>query len=314
MVRYSLRSITVQLFIMLSLNLFIFLGSDFSKFFLSLKNSSPFYSTPAHLTVISNGSTFRRELRNTSAFYIPSASLIVISIGSTSRQELSHTQAANLGNYVKIYQFSEANVAECLLCDPKHKGIPHPELGNSRRRATHSSGWWCAQKRPLMAVYEVLKHINQIPDLLMLIDDDTFVNPVALQKFVYDSKKLVDKPAYIGHSAKKSARIVMGGGGAVITRAVLDAWKGKESAHPWAPLRWCIEQTQGGMWCNWHSDWSFGMCVHKWSGAKATNMRNLFNQRKQPCTRKHVTCHYHASAEEWSYAWKRIFPNSSSGT
>ena len=236
-----------------------------------------------------------------SHLYIPGTSLIVISIGSTSRQDLLQVQAAKLGKYVTIHPFSEVNVPKCFVCNHTHEGETHPDGLIGRSHESHS--WWCAQKRPLLAAYEVLKHAKQLPDFLLVIDDDTFVNPVALSKFVMDSQELVGKPAYVGHLG--SPRMVMGGGGTVITRAVLDAWKHGGDARPWAPLKWCIEQTQGGNWCHWHSDWAYGLCVHKWSGANATDMQHIFNQNREPCTPQHVACHNRVDVKDWIDTWDR---------
>ena len=152
-----------------------------------------------------------------------------------------------------------------------------------------------------MAAYELLTRLPQMPDFLMVIDDDTFVNPTALYHFVNVSRDLVDKPVYMGHGG--SRRMAMGGGGTIITRAVLDAWKNEDGSSAWAALRWCIEQTQGGAWCHWHSDWAYGMCVHKWTGINVTNTSHAFNQFRYPCTAHHVACHMRLDPSDWVRTW-----------
>lgn len=245
--------------------------------------------------------------------YIAAQSLIIVSIGSSHRQKLLQIQAAKLKDYVTLYQFTETNLPKCIVCSRVHKGRDHPErehLGNPRFQESY--GWWCAQKRPLMAAYDVLKNLEKLPDFFMMIDDDTVVNPFALRKFLSESAQVVNIPAYFGHICTHMMN--MGGGGTVITKAVLKLWKGKEVATPWAPLRWCIEQTQGGEWCHWHSDWAYGQCVNIWSGANATDMHHLFNQNREPCTPHHVACHQRVEAQDWAETWNHIAIESMSAT
>ena len=236
---------------------------------------------------------------------IPRASLIVICIGSlsSSRRAFLRMQAARLGKYVTLYEFTEANTPECVVCNETHRNeeVGHPD-GLQSKRNYETRGWWCAQKRPLLAAYEVLKrieHIVDIPDFLMMIDDDTIVNPRALRKFIVDSQGLVRQglPAYIGHAGSK--HMAMGGGGTILTRAVLITWMNGLGEAKWAALRWCVEQTQSGHWCHWHSDWSYGICVQRWSGASVTDAPDKFTMnhpgsrhRINPrCSTGHVSCH-----------------------
>jgi hypothetical protein len=154
----------------------------------------------------------------------------------------------------------------------------------------------------LLALYETLKGLNYLPLVLIVIDDDTFVNPVNLWRWVEaNSVDQWDEQRYIGH--KGDATMVMGGGGSALSRGALSIFRGERM--DWAPLRWCISQTQGGAWCHWHSDWSIGGCYFKWTGKHAENS-HLFTQLHSPCTENHITCHERKTYEEWMATWHRF--------
>lgn len=105
----------------------------------------------------------------------------IVSTGSTSRPGLQEIQNLTIGRHFRLITFTEANVDACVLCAPGAATDAPPDP-NMKKREGGARGWWCAQKRILPALAAVLRSqpALEFPAFLMLIDDDTAVNPQAL--------------------------------------------------------------------------------------------------------------------------------------
>lgn len=234
---------------------------------------------------------------------LDNARAVLLSIGSESRPGPQKAQREKLGGWVELIHYTEVNVPPCVVCNAStHKGAKHPVLYSSRMH--EPAGWWCAQKRPVAALYDALQKLgDNLPRALIIVDDDTFVNPLNLENWLKASpKEYWDEPRYMGDG--RIPEMVMGGGGSVLSRGAIKAFKG--STEDWAPLRWCLEQTQGGDWCLWHSDWAIGMCFIKWTNSYATNMMHLFTQDCDSCTEEHIMCHCRKTYEDWMATWDAL--------
>jgi hypothetical protein len=83
-------------------------------------------------------------------------------------------------------------------------------------------GWWCAQKRPLTAVKSFLasRTYEQLPDFLMVIDDDTFVNHLALGTFLAPLNASEPHIFINNQLFEREEHRFLGGAGWIISRPV----------------------------------------------------------------------------------------------
>ena len=87
------------------------------------------------------------------------------------------------------------------------------------------AGWWCAQERPPHALAHLLHKLAaqkppELPELLMVIDDDTWVNAANLVKLV--NGPLLTNRSFVGWGPV-GAPIPYGGAGYFMARPVLQA-------------------------------------------------------------------------------------------
>jgi len=226
----------------------------------------------------------------------------ILSIGSTSKPKHQAAQNQTIGKHFRYFAETEDTVPECVLCEVGDgveflaskkfmsnfkkfkKGVTSPYKPR---------GWWCAQKRGLLALDNVLKQNENLPEFLFIIDDDTFVNVNALVHYAgpLDSNTAVFR-GMVGcwPGQPKQLPYINGGGGALISRWILNQLKG-------APLASCIAKMQGGEWCDWHSDWILAACIKEHTDVPPQHVPLRFNQwgGSRYCGCGAITCHDHLS-------------------
>ena len=101
------------------------------------------------------------------------------------------------------------------------------------------------------------------------MDDDTFVNPFFLSKFI--SKLDPSKSLYIGNTI--GTDFTGGGGGYILSRHILE----KLARSNASKVHQCFKNQQGGKWCHYHSDWAIGQCIFDATGIRPINS-NSFEQ------------------------------------
>ena len=221
------------------------------------------------------------EHADSSPFRVPRDSLVIISIGSTRRGGLQEAQRATFGQHIHTYFFDESKVPECTICDSafytSSKDSRAPLFFQSEGTyATHpffwmDQGWWCAQKRPLKALREVLQGLHALPQWVMVVDDDTFVDEQLLLEFI--TEEYAARPLLYGYTFDHNGGLLHGGAGWLVNDIVLkglletveDAliWNGTHyvRSDQRTVLDGCIRRQNGGDWCFFHSDWAVGACV-----------------------------------------------------
>ena len=231
--------------------------------------------------------------------------------------------------------------------DDAHAHADDLQFAPEMRRGNATKGWWCAQQRLLAVLADVLRSAPVLPEFLLLIDDDTFVNVLALRRFLHErtpcartasnpelaaaphrrAARLARKPAartplrelapgrplclcrtarlahksavasslcvhseralYVGDRHLRHLPFVLGGGGHLLSRALL------------RPLKWRISECltiAKGAWCEWHSDWILAACLQRLRLLPADNITDGFPRFHQECgvelreRRRHPPC------------------------
>jgi len=158
--------------------------------------------------------------------------------------------------------------------------------------------WWCAQQLPLAALAMHLRQAppRSLPKYVLIIDDDTVLNPCRLKDLV--ARLGPDQPEKLLYGGFSHGHFIAGGGGVLLSRAVLRRLQG--TAGPDArttpavmPVDYCVhKQRHDQQWCSLHSDWAEAMCIKNATGARATNMDADFAQYQPSCNMARVTCHH----------------------
>ena len=147
---------------------------------------------------------------------------------------------------------------------------------------------WCAHKRTLLVLDDYFRQNEEIPDFVLIIHEDTFVNVVNLKAFVKtlrSSEMLYIGSVMVGNNNRKHEAIAERGG-ALISRPVLEKIKSNISN--------CVTSSQIGKWCHYNnSDLLLALCIKDFSRTKP-KMSLLFKQNTSTpneCHHSYVTCH-----------------------
>ena len=228
------------------------------------------------------------------------------------RPELWEAQQATfLRAFGPAVRMTESN-SSCTLCTSrKSKGLWHQELFLSDRREGEpsirmSNGWWCAASRPLQALRLAVETTS--PRWLVAIDDDTYVNPPALQRLLeaHDA----ELPMVFGSRVAGGAGFIISAGAAQRLLAPTQqrrmewngsAWRRADDA-PVTVLDACIQAQLGGSMCAAHADWAMGRCLYTARvplvERRITMQQNCdYPRKRKTCDDAMLTCH-HVSAEE----------------
>jgi Glycosyltransferase 61 len=174
----------------------------------------------------------------------------IVSIGSISRSAYLDSQKETFGSHRLVRDFhriSEVNDADkrcakdlsnaqfrkvLTFCRQLHDQSSvskafRSDLFGPRRNST---GWLCAQKRPIDALQLVLKKFKSgkrsIPDYLFLIDDDTYLNMDALVETLDESYAPNENHIIAGCTYRRPKEMhfvfPVGGVGSILTRATIE--------------------------------------------------------------------------------------------
>lgn len=193
-------------------------------------------------------------------------------MGSIHRPSFTDIQLPYLESYdgIELKVYKEGMIPTCVLCNSSNHNI-----------TINSHGWWCSQKHQILALREYL-FSNSIPDFMLIVQDNTFVNIKNLMNLV-KSLNANDK-LYIVHEHNVRLKHRIMGGSALISRAVLEKLNGDISI--------CVNYAQGGKWCRYLSEWIIAACIEELSQTK-TQTSLLFKHIRKPtdCHDSHVTCY-----------------------
>ena len=262
----------------------------------------------------------------------PRRSLVeVLVVGSVTRPaHLAATLAGLHAAGLTAHGFTEHSVPLCVVCDDGQfwsQGALYDTVDADLGVApwTHKPrSWWCAQARPTAALLAYLQGRSSgggptasaalLPDFLLVVDDDTFVNAARLAELLVPLAGNT-APLYLGFAGHqfrglpggRQPPFCYGGAGyALNTAALLLLSRGDTLAR-------CHAAKQGGRWCHFHSDWVVGQCLLRAHPSVACDWAHggdLFVQNVSlvpgglaTCARDSITCHGSLSAEDLRRAY-----------
>ena len=185
--------------------------------------------------------TLRRTVRRWMRSVSDVAGATILAVLTAPRDLLRWTRA------VLWQDDAAATLGTATQTGPRHIS-PWDQPATVRVNAT--KGWWCAQQRLMAVLADVLRSAPVLPDFLLLVDDDTYVNVLSLRRFIHAHNP--SRPLYAGDQRQKQYAFVFGGGGHLLSRAVLAALRPRINEC----LHWGRE-----FWCEWHSDWILPACL-----------------------------------------------------
>jgi Glycosyltransferase 61 len=173
----------------------------------------------------------------------------IVSAGSIQRKDLLRTQARTFGTHPLVRDFygvtehedSDALCSTSLTETQRQRVLQLCWNGTGQSRASrlfrtdlfapssNATGWLCAQKRPIdglhLAFEKYKAHPLSIPDYLMVIDDDTYLNIDALaatfQKYYPPSENRVVAGCTYMRPRRLKFIFPIGGVGSMFTRAAI---------------------------------------------------------------------------------------------
>ena len=228
-----------------------------------------------HIRMWHDRSNYCSNNTTSDAFVEPNVyNITILMIASINRPEFVEIQSTYLAPLLNLYQgvtlkvYNESMIPTCVVCQVKNRNY----------------GWWCAQKNLMLSIQDIMKRYD-LPDFLYIVDDDTYVNLPNLMNFLKTLKP--SDSIYRGdtrHNRNCGLKIVMGGGGSLISKSVLQKLQSGISE--------CVSNIQGGRWCQDHSDWSLPRCISNYSNttAQADHRFNQFGTARS-CKDWHISCH-----------------------
>lgn len=172
----------------------------------------------------------------------------VIAVGSMLRQDLLDSQSRTFGSHRFVRNFfpiterndTDANCYTDFSEDQLQKVLDFCSNGVGQSREsnlfrtdlfgpTKQSGWMCAQKRPIDGLHMALqmyKAEKSMPDYLMIIDDDTYLNIDALSETFRELYSPSANHLVAGCTYMRPRRLhfifPIGGVGSILTRATIE--------------------------------------------------------------------------------------------
>ncbi|GAX19467.1 hypothetical protein FisN_19Hh041 [Fistulifera solaris] len=200
------------------------------------------------------------RIENTSWSSVPNLTIDILSIGSLSRPDLLQAQRETMGRYVRSFtgvtEADDHSEPQCSISRHDAKAIaehcqfnrhhvpklspkdrePFSELYFWRRmyadwntflsKRDNPGGWLCAQKRANDGLQIVLQQMMQttLPDYLLLVDDDTFVDMPQLTHYLQTIHLNSSEPLVMAGCLMRSLTsftIPFGGFGTVLSKGSL---------------------------------------------------------------------------------------------
>ena len=212
-------------------------------------------------------------------------------MSTQNHHELLSAHQESTARLFHVYTTTEHDVRECIYCG--HIAENSSFLGDmpfadsfflipeQLKHATDNSSkvpkrfknrtvdWYCAQQRNLKGVSSALSTLktDSLPEWLLLQDDDTFINPVAMLALLasYESATPVALGNKYGGGAgfflNKAALQMLTAPSPVLRLRWIEAESRWSASGNYTFLDLCILRQNGGSWCYLHSDHAIADCL-----------------------------------------------------
>jgi hypothetical protein len=186
--------------------------------------------------------------------WAPSTTIDILSTGTIERPEYQNAQERTFGSHFTVRQFvrltefddSEKDcstnltqpIAERIIYYCGRRIKPYKTLERIKRlyatkqymqKKTNWPGWFCAQKRPLDGFQRLLKQYQSpngtIPDYLIFVDDDTYMNMDHVVPFVKENYPAAEAHAVAGCLLRPrftNFTLAYGGWSTILTRPTIE--------------------------------------------------------------------------------------------
>lgn len=206
---------------------------------------------------------------------LSTADIQVLVIASEARDDW-RLQADTWLRHFPHYIATEKHTPKCKICgtpdNTPHKGsLFEGALFFGDRFHGRPLDWYCAQQRPMQALNTVLTtEISHLPKWLLIIDDDTIVNPRNLLRMLSEPAQLHNERVVFGNRYRGGAGFLLSQGTlknltqqVPVTDMAWDKgskqWQFKESSTK--AITACVDRLLGGTWCYMHSDHAMWRCA-----------------------------------------------------
>ena len=186
------------------------------------KNETTSTSSPASTSSTST-SSLSIDLSSTSSTTRRTPTVDILSVGSKLRADLQQAQRDTIGSHVAVRHFAFATEDDdwdqaChhnnmtftddvrhIVHFCKHRKYVRKPLRFIFKRTFATErflamkhnpvGWLCAQVRPIVVLYNhLIKYRHDLPDYLIILDDDSFIEVEALLRYFDEMGYIPDKP------------------------------------------------------------------------------------------------------------------------
>ena len=228
--------------------------------------------------------------------------------------------------------------------DPNKRTFVSSKFGNFTRYRFVGWGWYCAQRRPGHALgwlQNMYQNPANIPDILIIVDDDTSVDIEEVQRHmstVRDSP-YVGNPCCNGMPVGGLSRTGAGGAGTFFNRAAIEALSqpifcndrkrekinsicknleadrvGEQDVFQQGDSVFDIFYKYSAIrdFCM-HSDWAMGYMINAYSGSileQIGQCEGLGLKNSLPCSSDSMTCHYQSPEAMKQFVISRTCPES----
>lgn len=172
----------------------------------------------------------------------------LVAVGSQARADYMNAQRASFGSHVIVRRFiavdenddADPHCSTSLTADDTYaisRWCRTREVKSDLqvafrdgfwtehklRKYSSPSGWLCAQRRPIVGLYKALANLEKLPDYLVIMDDDTFLDmDVFEQEFLY--RQLTNEPRVWSGCAFANTvmRFHWGGYGLILNMAAME--------------------------------------------------------------------------------------------
>lgn len=202
----------------------------------------------------------------------------IIVLGSEKRLNYKNCAFKHLitDSRIIVEYYDESNLPPCIV---NNKTEPRNLINNVEKEN-------CDKQQLILALQKSLRNVNKVPDFMLIIEDDSFVNVNNLINFVNKLKPEVG--LYLGQKLREININIMTigiAGGVLISNYVLRKLEENISE--------CLKIAESEELSNYHASVIFTACIHKISGIEPTHSRLMrqFLSRPEECQHDYIVCH-----------------------